>query len=105
MITGNLARLLILVVAAAAGMPGIARAQQPVRIGASISLTGTYAKPGAYGRDGYLLCQKRVVDERGFQTGHKMVTIQWQEGKQVVVRPEDVAAGKARFPTPPWKKR
>jgi len=24
-------------------------------------LTGTYAKPGAYGRDGYLLCQKHVT--------------------------------------------
>ncbi len=34
-----------------------------------------------------------------------MVTIQWQDGKQVVVWPEGVAAGKARFPTPPWQKR
>jgi branched-chain amino acid transport system substrate-binding protein len=46
-----------------------------------------------------------AVDERGFQIGHKGVTIQWQDGKQVVVWPEDVAAGKARFPTPPWDKR
>ena len=45
------------------------------------------------------------MDERGFQIGHKGVTIQWQEGKQVVVWPEEVAAGKARFPTPPWDKR
>jgi branched-chain amino acid transport system substrate-binding protein len=46
-----------------------------------------------------------AVDDRGFQIGHKGVTIQWQDGKQVVVWPEDVAAGKARFPTPPWDKR
>ena len=46
-----------------------------------------------------------AVDDRGFQTGHRGVTIQWQDGKQVVVWPEDVAAGKARFPTPPWDKR
>jgi branched-chain amino acid transport system substrate-binding protein len=46
-----------------------------------------------------------AVDERGFQIGHKGVTIQWQDGKQVVVWPEEVAAGKARFPTPPWDKR
>ena len=46
-----------------------------------------------------------AVDERGFQIGHKMVTIQWQDGKQVVVWPDEVAAGKPRFPTPPWQRR
>ncbi len=46
-----------------------------------------------------------AVDERGFQVGHKMVTIQWQDGKQVVVWPDEVAAGKLRFPTPPWTQR
>jgi len=45
------------------------------------------------------------VDERGFQIAHKMVTIQWQEGKQVLVWPDEVAAGKPRFPTPPWSQR
>ena len=39
------------------------------------------------------------------QIGHKGVTVQWQDGKQVVVWPHDVAAGNARFPTPPWDKR
>jgi branched-chain amino acid transport system substrate-binding protein len=43
-----------------------------------------------------------AVDERGFQIGHKAITIQWQDGKQVVVWPDEVALGKARFPTPPW---
>jgi branched-chain amino acid transport system substrate-binding protein len=42
-----------------------------------------------------------AVDERGFQIGHKAITIQWQDGKQVVVWPDEVAAGKARFPTSP----
>jgi branched-chain amino acid transport system substrate-binding protein len=46
-----------------------------------------------------------AVDERGFQTGHRTVMIQWQDGKQVVVWPAAVAAGKARFPTPPWTRR
>ena len=46
-----------------------------------------------------------AVDERGFQVGHKPVTIQWQDGKQVVVWPDEVAAGKPRFPTPPWSQR
>ena len=45
------------------------------------------------------------VDERGFQIGHKMVTIQWQEGKQVLVWPDEVATGTPRFPTPPWSQR
>jgi branched-chain amino acid transport system substrate-binding protein len=45
------------------------------------------------------------VDERGYQLGHRMVTIQWQDGRQVIVWPDDVASGKARFPTPPWGMR
>ena len=46
-----------------------------------------------------------AVDERGFQIGHKAITVQWQDGKQVVVWPDDVAAGKPRFPMPAWKDR
>jgi len=46
-----------------------------------------------------------AVDERGFQVGHKAITIQWQDGKQAVVWPNEVAAGKPRFPTPPWGQR
>jgi branched-chain amino acid transport system substrate-binding protein len=46
-----------------------------------------------------------AVDARGFQTAHRAITIQWQDGKQIVVWPDEVAAGKARFPTPPWSLR
>jgi len=46
-----------------------------------------------------------AVDERGFQIGHKAITIQWQDGKQVVVWPDELASGKVRFPTPPWSGR
>jgi ABC-type branched-subunit amino acid transport system substrate-binding protein len=46
-----------------------------------------------------------AVDERGYQTAHKAVTIQWQDGKQVVVWPDEVATGKARLPTPMWSTR
>jgi branched-chain amino acid transport system substrate-binding protein len=45
------------------------------------------------------------VDADGFQTAHKMVMFQWQDGKKVTVWPDDLAAGKARFPTPPWSQR
>jgi len=42
-----------------------APAQSPLRIGASLSLTGTYAKPGLYGREGYVLCQKHLNESGG----------------------------------------
>jgi branched-chain amino acid transport system substrate-binding protein len=46
------------------------------------------------------------VDADGFQTAHKMVLFQWQDGKKVTVWPDDMAAGaKVRFPTPPWNQR
>ena len=46
-----------------------------------------------------------AVDQDGFQIAHKMVMIQWQDGKRVVVWPDDLANGKPRFPTPPWNQR
>jgi branched-chain amino acid transport system substrate-binding protein len=45
------------------------------------------------------------VDKDGFQVAHKMVLLQWQDGKRVVVWPDDLAGGKPRFPTPPWSAR
>lgn len=36
-------------------------AQQPIRIGATVSITGkAYSVQGGYGREGYLRCQKHV---------------------------------------------
>ncbi len=45
------------------------------------------------------------VDQDGFQIAHKMVMFQWQDGKKVIVWPDEVAAGKSRVPTPPWSER
>ena len=45
------------------------------------------------------------VDHHGFQLAHKMVVFQWQDGKKVIVWLEELAAGKPRFPTPPWSQR
>jgi branched-chain amino acid transport system substrate-binding protein len=45
------------------------------------------------------------VDETGFQIAHKMVMLQWQDGKKVIVWPDDLANAKPRFPTPPWNQR
>jgi branched-chain amino acid transport system substrate-binding protein len=46
-----------------------------------------------------------AVEPDGFQAAHKMVLLQWQDGKRVIVWPEDLANAKARFPTPPWNQR
>ena len=45
------------------------------------------------------------VDRDGFQIAHKMLMFQWQDGKKVIVWPEELAPGKPRFPTPPWSQR
>ena len=45
------------------------------------------------------------VDADGFQLAHKMVMFQWQDGKKVIVWPDELAPGKPRFPTPPWSQR
>jgi len=45
------------------------------------------------------------VDRNGAQIGSKMVMFQWQDGKKVIVWPEELAQGKPRFPTPPWSQR
>ena len=45
------------------------------------------------------------VDRDGLQIAHKMLIFQWQDGKKVIVWPEELAPGKPRFPTPPWSQR
>ena len=45
------------------------------------------------------------VEPDGFQIAHKMVMLQWQDGKRIVVWPADLANGKMRYPTPEWGKR
>lgn len=38
------------------------------------------------------------TDEKGNQTGHEMVTVQWQEGEKVIVYPERFATGDFIYP-------
>jgi branched-chain amino acid transport system substrate-binding protein len=45
------------------------------------------------------------VDQGGAQTAHKMVMFQWQDGKKVIVWPEELASSAGRFPTPAWSNR
>jgi branched-chain amino acid transport system substrate-binding protein len=46
-----------------------------------------------------------AVEPDGFQVAHKMVLLQWQDGKRMIVWPEDLGNAKPRFPTPPWSQR
>ncbi len=46
-----------------------------------------------------------AVDERGYQTANQGLFIQWQDGKKVVVWPEELATAEARYPTPGWDER
>jgi branched-chain amino acid transport system substrate-binding protein len=45
------------------------------------------------------------VDRGGVQVAHRGVLFQWQDGKKVIIWPEELAPGKPRFPTPPWSER
>jgi branched-chain amino acid transport system substrate-binding protein len=61
-----------LAVAAAVLAAGVAsEAQSPIRIGASLSLTGTYAKLGKNQHEGYQLCQKDL-NAKGGLLGRKV---------------------------------
>jgi branched-chain amino acid transport system substrate-binding protein len=45
------------------------------------------------------------VDGDGLQVGHRMLVFQWQDGKKVIVWPDELSPGPPRFPTPPWSQR
>ena len=45
------------------------------------------------------------VDPAGFQVAHQMLMFQWQDGRKVLVWPDELASGPPRFPTPPWSQR
>ena len=45
------------------------------------------------------------VGREGVQIAHTMLMFQWQDGKKVIVWPDELAPGKPRFPTPPWSQR
>jgi branched-chain amino acid transport system substrate-binding protein len=41
-----------------------------------------------------------AVDERGYQTANRGLFIQWQDGRKVIVWPDDLATAQPRLPTP-----
>jgi branched-chain amino acid transport system substrate-binding protein len=78
--------LIAVLVASVVGVSGLVQAQQPIRIGASIALTGGDAIQGGYVREGYLLCQKHV-NETGGVLGRPMELLIRDDGsdKQTAV--------------------
>jgi branched-chain amino acid transport system substrate-binding protein len=67
----NLSALVGLSVGVALGAASPSEAQQPIRIGATMSVTGSTATQGLPARNGYLLCQKHV-NEKGGILGRKI---------------------------------
>src|SRR5262249_14984813 len=51
--------------------PSVKAQQGPIKIGASMSLTGTYAKPGSYQKEGYEICADEV-NAKGGVLGRKI---------------------------------
>ena len=58
-----------------------AAAQGPIRIGASLSLTGTYAEPGGYQAEGYKLCE-RDLNTKGGLLGRKVEMVVYDDQSQ-----------------------
>ena len=52
-----------------------------------------------------ILPGKFRVDANGMAIGHEVVTIQWQDGRKVIVWPAQHANGSYKLPTPPWSQR
>ena len=65
----------------AIGAPSPSVAQQPIKIGASISITGRDAVQGGYVREGYLLCQKHV-NEKGGALGRPIQLVIHDDGSE-----------------------
>ncbi len=55
-----------------------AEAQVPIKIGASLSLTGTYAQPGGYQREGYELCAEHL-NAKGGMLGRKVEFVMYDD--------------------------
>ena len=85
-----------LAVAAAVLAAGVAsEAQGPIRIGASLSLTGTYAKLGKNQHEGYQLCQKDL-NAKGGLLGRKVEFVVYDDQSTAAHR----ACGSTRSSSP-----
>jgi len=47
----------------------------------------------------------KIDPSTGLQIGHKMIAVQWQNGKKIIVAPEEAATGEFIYPAPNWWSR
>jgi len=47
----------------------------------------------------------KIDPSTGLQIGHKMIVVQWQNGKKVIVWPPEAATGELIYPAPNWWSR
>jgi branched-chain amino acid transport system substrate-binding protein len=69
------------------------------------SLSGDRIRDAIAAMDVHTVFGRFKVDPDGVQVGHAMLMLQWQDGRKVIVWPEELAPGAPRFPTPPWSQR
>jgi branched-chain amino acid transport system substrate-binding protein len=69
------------------------------------SLNGQRVREAILGLDINTVFGPFKVEQNGLQIAHKALMFQWQDGKKVIVWPDELAPGKPRFPTPPWSQR
>jgi branched-chain amino acid transport system substrate-binding protein len=69
------------------------------------SLEGTKVREAILKLDFNTVYGAFKVAPDGSQVAHQMLMFQWQDGKKVIVWPDELAPGKPRFPTPPWSQR
>src|SRR5215813_724901 len=70
--------VLVVGIAVLATTAVVGDAQGPIRIGASMSLTGTYAQPGRYQHEGYKLCEKDL-NAKGGLLGRKVELVVYDD--------------------------
>ena len=69
------------------------------------SLAGEKLREAILKMDLHIVFGAFKVDQDGLQIAHKTLMFQWQDGKKVIVWPDELASSKPRFPTPPWSQR
>ena len=74
-------------------------------IGRVGSLDAEKLREAILGTDVHTVFGAFRVDRDGFQIAHKTLMFQWQDGRKVIVWPDELAPGKPRVPTPSWKER
>lgn len=69
------------------------------------SLDGTKVREAILKMDLNTVYGAFKVAPDGLQIAHQVLMFQWQDGRKVLVWPDELAGGPPRFPTPPWSQR